>query len=95
LLVYAGSDGTFELYEDDGETYAHQEGAFTRIPIRYDDATGTVTIGPRNGFFPSMVERRTFNVRWISGPSDTAANLDAPPDRTVEYDGTPVTVHPR
>jgi alpha-D-xyloside xylohydrolase len=95
LLVYAGSDGTFELYEDDGETYAHQEGAFTRIPIRYDDATGTVTIGPRNGFFPSMVERRTFNVRWISGPSDTAANLDAPPDRTAEYDGTPVTVHPR
>jgi alpha-D-xyloside xylohydrolase len=94
LLVYAGADGAFDLYEDDGETYAHQGGAFTRIPIRYDDASGTVTIGVREGEYPGMAVRRTFHVRWIAGPSRGAADFDARPDRTVRYAGAEVTVRP-
>jgi alpha-D-xyloside xylohydrolase len=92
LFVYAGADGAFDLYEDDGETYAHQQGAFTRIPIRYDDAGGTVTIGARQGGYPGMPARRTFHVRRITGPSRDAADFDAPPDRTVQYAGMAVTV---
>jgi alpha-D-xyloside xylohydrolase len=92
LFVYAGANGAFDLYEDDGETYAHQGGAFTWIPIRYDDASGTVTIGARQGGYPGMPVRRTFRVRWIAGPSRDAANFDAPPDRSVEYTGAEVTV---
>ena len=95
LLVYAGTDGSFDLYEDDGETYAHQDGAFTRIAIRYDDSSGTVTIGAREGGYPGMPVRRTFHVRWIAGPSSDAADLDARPDRTVEYSGAAVTLRPR
>jgi alpha-D-xyloside xylohydrolase len=95
LFIYRGADGAFDLYEDDGETYAHQTGAFTRIPIRYDDATGTVTIGARQGSYPEMVDRRTFHVRWIAGPGRDAANFDAPPDGTVEYAGQEVSVRAR
>jgi alpha-D-xyloside xylohydrolase len=95
LFIYTGADGSFDLYEDDGETYAHQDGAFTRIPIRYDDASGSVTIGARQGEFPGMPGPRTFHVRWISGPSRDGAYLDAPPDRTVRYAGAEVTVRPR
>jgi alpha-D-xyloside xylohydrolase len=95
LLIYTGVDGAFDLYEDDGVTYAHQEGAFTRIPIRYDDASGAVTIGAREGGYPAMPRERTFHVRWISGPSRDAANFDARPDRTVGYSGAEVTVRPR
>jgi alpha-D-xyloside xylohydrolase len=92
LFVYRGTDGAFDLYEDDGETYGHQSGAFTRIPIRYDDASGNVTIGAREGEYPGMVVRRSFNIRWISGPSSSAADFDAPPDRTVRYSGSEVIV---
>jgi alpha-D-xyloside xylohydrolase len=92
LFVYTGADGSFDLYEDDGETYAHQGGAFTRIPIRYDDASRTLTVGARQGEYPGMAARRTFHIRWIAGPSPDAANFDAPPDRTVEYSGAAVTV---
>jgi alpha-D-xyloside xylohydrolase len=95
LFVYAGADGALDLYEDDGTTYAYQDGAFTRIPIRYDDATGTVTIGARQGAYPGMATRRTFNVRRIAGPSRDAANFDAAPDRTVEYSGAEMTVRLR
>jgi alpha-D-xyloside xylohydrolase len=92
LLVYAGADGAFDLYEDDGETNAYRDGAFTRIPIRYDDASGTVTIGARAGGYPGMPAARTFHVRWIDGPRPDAADFDAPPDRTVTYTGAAVAV---
>ncbi len=94
LFVYAGADGAFDLYEDDGETDAYVDGSFTRIPIRYDDASGTVTIGEREGAYADMALRRTFHVRWITGPSRDADDLDASPDRTVEYTGREVAVRP-
>jgi alpha-D-xyloside xylohydrolase len=92
LLVYTGAHASFALYEDDGVTYAHQRGAFARVPISYDEASGAVTIGARAGEFPGMVTERTFNVRWISGPSASAGDLDAGPDATVRYTGAAVTV---
>jgi alpha-D-xyloside xylohydrolase len=92
LFVYAGRDGAFELYEDDGVSLGYQRGQFSRIPIAYDDATGTVTIGARAGTFAGMVGERTFNVRWIAGTSRNAANFEARPDATVRYSGEPVTV---
>jgi alpha-D-xyloside xylohydrolase len=92
LLVYTGANASFSLYEDDGVSYAHRSGAFSRIPIGYDETSGTVTIGARTGSFPGMVKERTFNVRWISGPSAAAGDLDAAPDATVRYAGAAVQV---
>jgi alpha-D-xyloside xylohydrolase len=91
LYVYQGANGSFDLYEDDGLSYAYEKGAFARIPIRYDDTAGTLTIGARAGNFPSMVSTRTFNVRLISPGETNAADLDTKPDATQEYSGQPVT----
>jgi len=91
LYVYTGANGKFELYEDDGVSYGYERGEFARIPFTYDDATGTLTIGSRSGGFPHMPGKRTFHVRWISGPTD-AANFEAKADATVEYAGQRVTV---
>jgi alpha-D-xyloside xylohydrolase len=91
LYVYQGADGSFDLYEDDGLTYGYEKGAFARIPVRYDDAAGTLTIGARAGDFPGMVATRTFNVRWISPGEANAADFDAKPDEALVYSGQPVT----
>ena len=66
LWVYAGADGAFTLYEDDGLTYGYEKGAFARIPIRWNDATRTLTIGKREGTFPGMQKQRTFEVVLIA-----------------------------
>lgn len=50
-----------------------------------------LTLGNRSGGFPQMRVKRTFKVRWISGPTD-AANFDAKADATVEYAGQRVSV---
>jgi alpha-D-xyloside xylohydrolase len=92
LYVYTGADGHFSLYEDDGVSYGYEKGAFSRIPIRYDDASGTLSIGARSGSFPGMKQSRSIAVRWISGPSADAANFDTAPDRTVTYTGKALTI---
>ncbi|WP_296952930.1 TIM-barrel domain-containing protein [uncultured Massilia sp.] len=91
LQVVAGASGKATLYEDDGVSNGYQRGEATRIPFSWDDRTGTVTIGARAGSYPGMVARRRFKVRVLRPGVVPAADLDAA-DRTVDYDGKPVTI---
>jgi alpha-D-xyloside xylohydrolase len=92
LLVYAGKDGHFDIYEDDGTSLGYQRGAFARIPVTWSEGERTLTIGARKGSFPGMVTKRVIAVRWISGASKKAANFEAKPDASVTYDGNIITV---
>src|SRR6185312_6962829 len=56
LRIYPGADGTFSLYEDEGDSYRYEQGAFATIPIRWNDAAKTLTIGDRTGEFPGMLK---------------------------------------
>jgi alpha-D-xyloside xylohydrolase len=62
LRVYPGTDGAFTLYEDQGDTYAYEKGAFATIPISWNDKTKMLSIGDRQGSFPGMMNDRTFRV---------------------------------
>ncbi|WNO52843.1 TIM-barrel domain-containing protein [Stakelama saccharophila] len=91
LNVYTGADGAFALYEDDGTSEGYRTGEYSRIPIRYDDASGSVIIGAREGRgYAAMPANRTFRVRWIT-PGRTL-DLDGKTDATVQWSGEPVTV---
>jgi len=91
LQVYAGASGQASLYEDDGVTNAYARGEYSRIPFRYDDKTGTVTIGARTGQYKGMPQTRQIKVRLLKPGVATSADMDAF-DKTVTYDGKPVTV---
>jgi alpha-D-xyloside xylohydrolase len=43
LKIYPGADGAFDLYRDDGKTYAYEGGAYEVSHLKYTDATGKVT----------------------------------------------------
>ena len=43
LLVYAGADGEFTLYEDAGDGYAYEQGAYCLTKIHYNDAERKVS----------------------------------------------------
>lgn len=92
LLVYTGADGSFSLYEDDGGNREYRNGAFSRVPISYNEQTGELTLGAREGSFPGMAERRTFHVRWISPDAPRELDLEAPAGQSITYDGRSQTV---
>ena len=89
---YPGADGMFSLYEDDGKGYGYEKGEFSRIPLKWNEKTGELSIGARQGSFPGMQAKREVRVRWISGPRADAGTLEPATDTTVQYDGQAVTV---
>jgi alpha-D-xyloside xylohydrolase len=62
LYVFAGRDGQFNLYEDEGTNYNYEKGQYALIPFAYNEAEGTLTVGARQGEFPGMLKERTFRV---------------------------------
>ena len=56
LYVYAGQNGQFQLYEDEGTNYNYEKGKWATIDITYDDATRTVSFAQRQGQFPRHAE---------------------------------------
>ena len=92
LYVYAGKDGCFQLYEDEGINYNYEKGKYATIDITYDDATRTVSFGARKGQFPGMLKNRQFNIVLITKDAPKPLNLDNPEGKLVQYSGKAVTV---
>ena len=92
LFVYAGADGTFTLYEDDGLSYGYEKGAFARIPLRWDDAAKTLTIGKREGTFPGMLAARRFEVVLVTKAKPVGFSFEPQAARPVAYSGEEVTL---
>ncbi len=91
LLVYTGADGSFSLYEDDGVSQQFENGAFSRIAMNWNEASGTLAIGAREGSgYRGMPQQRELRVRFI-GPGE-GFNPDARPHRVITYSGRAVTV---
>ncbi len=69
LRIYPGADGTFTLYEDEFDNYNYEEGAYTEIPMTWNDRSQTLLIGARQGGYSGMLETRTFVVKMPDGRS--------------------------
>jgi alpha-D-xyloside xylohydrolase len=92
LYVYAGQNGRFRLYEDEGTNYNYERGKYATIDITYDEATRTVSFGARKGRFDGMLKDRRFNVVLISKEAPKALDLDNPKGVMVQYNGKAVSV---
>lgn len=67
LKVYPGADGSFTLYEDEGDTYNYEKGAFTEIPMTWNNKNNTLTIGARKGNYNGMLSERIFVIELPNG----------------------------
>ena len=99
LVVYTGRDGTFTLQEDDGETDAHEGGAFSTIPLTWSEEKQALTIGARTGAFEGMLAERAFEVAFVDGGTKIPTPGRSParawgdtPDRVVRYSGRALTI---
>lgn len=81
IRVYTGADGSFCLYEDEFDNYNYEKGAYTEIPMTWNDKSRTLTIGARKGQYDGMLTNRSFTVKTQDGKS-----------KTVNYTGKRVKV---
>jgi len=92
LRVYRGADGAFTLYEDEGDNYNYEHGAFATISLAWDDARQTLTIGARKGIFPGMLKERTFRVIFVGEGRGVGGGDSENADAEVKYTGKIVAV---
>lgn len=67
LMIYTGKDGQFSLYQDEKDNYNYEQGAYSIIDIRWDDASSTLTLSDRIGTYKGMPERIEFKVELNDG----------------------------
>jgi alpha-D-xyloside xylohydrolase len=87
LRVYTGADGEFTLYEDEGDTYNYEKGAYATTPIRWNESTHVLTVGERKGKYADMPGTHTFRVVFVSKEHGTGVDEARSPETTFTYDG--------
>lgn len=87
VRVYPGADGSFTLYEDEGDNYNYEKGQFSEIKFTWNEAARTLTIHPRRGSYKGMSARRTFHIVLV-GPQSGKGSLPMKATASVGYDGS-------
>lgn len=90
IRIYPGANASFTLYEDEGDGYAYEHGVYTTITMHWDDRTGTLAIGKRQGAFPGMLQSRTFNIVQVRQGNGVGIDVQSRPDAAISYDGRAV-----
>jgi alpha-D-xyloside xylohydrolase len=81
LRVYPGANAKFTLYEDEGDNYNYENGAYTTIQLTWNEKARSLTIGERKGSFKGMLQKRKFTIRLVNGET-----------KTVEYSGNEIVI---
>lgn len=81
LRLYPGADGSFTLYEDEGDNYNYEKGYYATITFQWNDKSRQLTIGTRQGGYKGMILDRKFTIVLPDGTS-----------RTVSHNGNEQTI---
>ena len=92
IRVYKGQDGTFTLYEDEGDTYNYETGKYATITFTWSDSAKKLSIGAVSGSFTGMLTSRTFNIVFVGASHGNGLAVTTTADQAVTYDGTATSV---
>ncbi|HLI03065.1 MAG TPA: glycoside hydrolase family 31 protein [Terracidiphilus sp.] len=84
IRVYAGRDAQFAIYEDSGDGYEYESGAFALIRLFWSEMDRKLTIAKREGTFAGMTPSREYRMILISRHGRAA--------RTITYAGEEVDI---
>ena len=65
VKVYPGADGTFTFYEDEFDGYNFEKGKYSTITFEWNDESGELTIGKRQGKYDGMIKGRIFQIKIV------------------------------
>jgi len=86
IRIYRGADGAFSIYEDAGDNYDYERGAYSLVTLSWNDARKELLLAARVGSFPEMVASREFRLVFISPHRRET--------KTVSYTGAEIRVFP-
>lgn len=91
IYIYEGNNGEFTLYEDEGNNYNYENGAFSTIKFSWNDAKKELVIGDCTGNFHGMISQRLFKIFLIK-QNKTESTINNQPNLVIHYKGLKETV---
>jgi alpha-D-xyloside xylohydrolase len=87
LRIYPGANGSFTLYEDEGDNYDYEKGVYSTIGFHWDDAKRELRIDARQGSYPGMLRARTIQVVVVRKGHGAGVGVTDEPDNVILYRG--------
>lgn len=81
IKIYGGADGSFTLYEDEGDNYNYEKGMYSTIDITWNEELKRLTLHKKQGSYPNMPEEVVFLISGIGEES-----------QTIKYSGEEITL---
>ena len=91
LRIYPGADCDFVLYDDDGVSYDYEKGDFTEVPLHWNDAAKSLTIGDRRGHFDAMPKELVFKPVMVGKGKGVGSLIEYDGEGRIVYAGKKVT----
>lgn len=91
VRVYPGANGSFDLYEDDGDGYGYEDGESSTTTLTWDDAARILRIGPRRGAFPGLAQSRVVSAVLV-GKDVGVGGGQTQPQAEATFTGEPIIV---
>lgn len=79
IQIFSGEDGTFDLYEDDGNSMEYRKGNYSVIPLRWDNIRRIFTVGARSGGYGEKNRMFIVRLKGVNGKQDRI--------RKIKYNG--------
>ncbi|MDD7885386.1 TIM-barrel domain-containing protein [Flavivirga sp. 57AJ16] len=76
LKVYAGADGDFTLYEDEGDNLNYKVNQFALTNINYNNSQKKLTIGAQQGNYVGSVQNRSYDIVLYNATTPTKIFLN-------------------
>jgi alpha-D-xyloside xylohydrolase len=84
IYIYKGSDGYFELYKDDGESFGYKHNKFAYIPFFWDDKNNELRIDSQIGDY-NKGEVQEFQIVLVEGRHKDLDSI--PVKKYLQYKG--------
>lgn len=94
IRIYAGANGNFTLYNDEGDNYNYEKGKYITIPFIWNDQTQTLTVDAQKGNYAGAVKKHVFNIVWVNEEKGTGIGI-TPHPASIVYIGKRISISKR
>jgi alpha-D-xyloside xylohydrolase len=91
IRVYTGANGTFTLYNDEGDNYNYEKGKCITIPFTWNDQNQTLTVDRQKGNYAGAVKKYVFNIVWVNEEKGKGIAI-TPHPASIVYSGNKISI---
>lgn len=86
IRIYPGADVSFVVYEDEGDNYNYEKGAYSSFELKWNDKESTLSISDRQGKYDGMPASRKLRLLKVDNQSGVGVKQSTD-GKIIDYQG--------